>query len=100
MSERKEEDLRKKGRERIKRSQDETVSGKIWKMALPCFDLDAELVTCRRSSGEAEAEREAEVPVIIIVSDAVEDIPVDLDGKSLLEEQKDKHCRVEAVKRS
>ena len=48
-----------------------------------------------------EPEEEAEVPEIIIVSDAVEGTFVNLDGKSLQEEQKGKVPeRVEAVKRS
>ena len=48
-----------------------------------------------------EPEKEAEVPEIIIVSDAVEGTFVNLDGKSLQEEQKGKvQERVEALKRS
>ena len=48
-----------------------------------------------------EPEEEAEVPEIIIVSDAVEGTFVNLDGKRLQEEQKGKVPeRVEAVKRS
>ena len=40
-------------------SQDETSSGKIWKMALPSLDFDAELVLCRCCSREAGAKRES-----------------------------------------
>ena len=48
-----------------------------------------------------EPEGEAKVPEIMVVSDAVEGTFVDLDGKSLREEQKEKAPdRVEAVKRS
>ena len=48
-----------------------------------------------------EPEEEAEVPEIIIVSDAVEGTFVNLDGKSVQEEQKwNVPERVEAVKRS
>ena len=45
MSERKEEEVKERGKKRNKNeSQGETISVKIWKMALP-FDFDAELVT-------------------------------------------------------
>ena len=45
------------------------------------------------AAGRLEPKGEAEVPEIIIVSDAVEGTLVDLDGKSLQEEQKGKHPR-------
>ena len=45
------------------------------------------------SEWRLEPEGEAKVPEIIIVSDAVEGTFVDLDGKSLQEEQKEKHQR-------
>ena len=49
----------------------------------------------RREESEwrLEPEGEAKVPEIIIVSDAMEGTFVDLDGKSLQEEQKEKHQR-------
>ena len=62
-------------------------------MAPPALDFDAESVLCRCCSREAGANREAEVPEIIIVSDAMEGTLVDLDGKSLQEEQKGRHPR-------
>ena len=62
-------------------------------MALLSFDSDAELLLCRYCSREAGAKRESESAEIIIVSDAVEGTFVDLDGKSLREEQKEKHQR-------
>ena len=40
-------------------SQGETISGKIWKMALPFVNTDAELVLCRCCSWEAGAIRES-----------------------------------------
>ena len=52
------------------------------------------------AAGRLEPKGRAEVPEIIIVSDAVEGTFVDLDGKSLREEQKENHQRVETVKRS
>ena len=45
------------------------------------------------AAGRLEPEGEAEGPEIIIVSDAVEGTFVDLDGKSLREEQKENHQR-------
>ena len=45
------------------------------------------------SEWRLEPEGEAEVQEIIIVSDAVESTFVDLDGKSLQEEQKGKYQR-------
>ena len=45
------------------------------------------------AAGRLEPEGEAEVLEIIIVSDAVEGTFVDLDGKSLQEEQKGKYQR-------
>ena len=76
--------------------QGETISGKIWKMALLIlmqnwFCVDA-------AAGRLKPKGKAEVPEIIIVSDTVEGTFVDLDGKSLREKQKEKHQRV--VKRS
>ena len=43
--------------------------------------------------GRQDSEGKAQVPEIIIVSDAVEGTFVDLEGKSLQEEQKDRHQR-------
>ena len=40
-----------------KESQDETISGKIWKMVLPSLDSGAELGLCRCASREAGARR-------------------------------------------
>ena len=45
------------------------------------------------AAGRLEPEGEAEVPEIIIVSDAVEGTFVEMDGKSLQEEQKGKYQR-------
>ena len=67
-------------------------------MAPPSLDFDAESVLCRCCSREAGAKREAEVPEIIFVSDAMEGTLVDLDGKSLQEEQKGRHPRKWEVK--
>ena len=73
MSERQEEDVKGKRQREKQESQGETTFEKIWKMALPSFDSDAELVQYRCCSREAGAkERRAEVPEIIVVSDAVE----------------------------
>ena len=51
-------------------------------MAFPSLDSDAELVLCRRGSSEVKPKGEAEVPEIIIVSDAVEGTFVDLQMPS------------------
>ena len=91
--ERKEEDLEKKGRERNKSFQDETISGKIWKMALPSLDSDAEWFCVDAAAVRLEPQSETEVPEIIIVSDAVESTVVNLHGKSLPEEEKGMHQR-------
>ena len=89
MSEKKEDDVKGEREKDEQESQDETISGKIWKMALPSLDFDAELVVWRCCSREAGAKR----PEITILSDAVEGTFMDLDGKSLQEEQKGKHPR-------
>ena len=49
----------------------------------------------KKENGEwrLEPEGEAEVPEIVIVSDAVEDIPVDLDSESRHEQEEAKHSR-------
>ena len=47
----------RKRQEEEQESQRETISGKIWKMALPSLDFDAELVLCRCCSREADAKR-------------------------------------------
>ena len=47
--EKEEEEVKEKGAKQF--------SVKIWKMALPSFDLDAEVVECRRCSREAGANR-------------------------------------------
>ena len=60
-------------------------------MALPFLDFDEEMVVCRcAAAGRVEPEGEAEVPKIIVVSDAVRSIKVDLDGKGLQEKQMEK----------
>ena len=70
-------------------------------MALRSLDSDAELVQCRCGSKEAGAKRVSGSARNHYVSDAVEGTFVNLDGKSLQEEQKGKVPeRVEAVKRS
>ena len=53
-------------------SQGETTLGKIWKMALPSFDSDAELVLFDAAVERLEPKGKAKVLEIIIVSDAVE----------------------------
>ena len=85
VSERKEEDVKEKGKKRNKIPRAETSSGKVWKMALSSFDFGAELVLCHAAAGRLEPKGEAEVPKIIIVSDAVRGTKVDLDGKGLQE---------------
>ena len=62
-------------------SQGETTSGKIWKMALPSFDSDAELFHVDAAIGRLEPKGKTKVPEIIIVSDAVEGTFVDREWK-------------------
>ena len=57
VSEMKEEEVKEKGKKEKREPQGGTISWKIWVMALLSFDIDADLVECRRCSGEAEAER-------------------------------------------
>ena len=47
--------MKEKGKEEEQESQNETTSGKIWKVALPSLDSEAELVLCRCGSSEAGA---------------------------------------------
>ena len=101
MSERKEEEVKEKGRKRNKSPRAKQFLGRsgrglfrllIWMQFWFCVDAAA---------GRLKPKGEAEVSDIIIVSDAMEGTFVNLDGKSLQKEQKGKAPeRVEAVKRS
>ena len=91
VSERKEEDVNEKGRKRNKSPRAKQLLGRSgrWLFLLVIqnwFCVDAAV-------GRLEPKGKAEVPEIIIVSDAVEGTFLDLDGKSLQEEQKEKHQR-------
>ena len=69
-----------------------TSSSSLLRKEAKGFSVDA-------AAGRPEPKGKREVPEIIIVSDAVEGILVDLDGKSLQEKQKWKASeKVEAVK--
>ena len=92
VSERKKNNGRKKQRGE-QEYQDETISGKICKMAFPLLILMQNSFSVDAAAGRLEPKGKTEVPEFIIVSDAVEGTFVNLDGKSLQEEQKGKYER-------
>ena len=89
MSERKEEDLEKKGRERNKSPRTKQFLGKSGRWLFLLLILMQNWFFVDAAEGRLEPKGEADVPEIIIVSDAVEGTPVDLDGES-------RHEQVEA----
>ena len=101
VSERKEEDLKKNAERgtRVHRTNQFLVRSGRWLFLL--LTLMQNWFCVDAAAGRLEPKGEAEVPEITIVSDAEEGTFVNLDGKSLQEEQKGKAPeKVEAVKRS
>ena len=74
--------------EEEQKSQSETSFGRRWLFLL--LILVQNWVCIDAAAGRLEPEGEAEVPKIIVVSDVVRGTKVDLDGKSLQEEQIEK----------
>ena len=93
MSERKEEDVKEKGRKRNKSPRAKPFPGRSGRWLFLLLILMQNWFCVDAAVERLEPKGEAEVPGIIIVSDAVEGTFVDLGGKSLQEEQKEKHPR-------
>ena len=87
VSERKEEDVKEKGRKRNKNPWAKQVLGKSGRWLFLLSILLQNWLCIDAAAGRLEPKGEAEVPKIIIMSDAVRGITVDLDGRSLQEEQ-------------
>ena len=88
MSERKEEDLEKK-----KSRESNKAVGRSGRCFFFLLILRQNWFCVDEAVARLETQGEAEVRELIIVSDAVEGTPVDLDGESLQEEQKGKYKR-------
>ena len=82
VSERKEE-VEETGRKRNKSLRAKQVLGKSGRWLFLLLILGQNWLCIDAAAGRLEPEGEAEVPKIIIVSDAVRGINVDLDGKGL-----------------
>ena len=93
MSERKEKDWRKKGRERNKSPRTKQFLGRSGRWLFFLLILMQNWLCVDAAVGRLEPKGKAEVREIIVVPDALEGTFVDLDGKSLQEEQKEKHQR-------
>ena len=100
VSERKQEDAKEKGRKRSKSPRAKLLLGRSGRWLFLLLILMQNWFCIDAAIGRLQPKGKAKVPEIIIVSDAMEGTFVDLDGKSLREEQKEKYQRVEAVKRS
>ena len=94
MSERKEEDVKEKGRERNKSPRAKHFLGRSGRWLFLLLILLQNLFCINAATRRLESEGAAEVLEIIIVSDAVEGTFVDLDGEGKAPE------KMEAVKRS
>ena len=93
--------MKKKGRERNKSPRTKQFLGRSGRWVLLLLILMQIWFSVDAAARRLEPKGEAEVPQIIIVSDAVEGTFVNLDGKSLQEGAEGKVPeRVEAVKRS
>ena len=90
VSERKEENVKEKGRKRNKSPRVEQVFGRSGRWLLLLLILVQNWVCIDAAAGRLEPAREAEVPKIFIVSDAVRGTEVDLGGKSFQEKQMEK----------
>ena len=92
MSERKEEDL-EKGKKRDTSPRAKQFLGRSGRWLFLLLTLMQNWFCVDAAAGRLEPKGRAEVPEIMCVSDAVEGTFVDLDGRSLQEEQKGKHPR-------
>ena len=88
MSERKEADVKEKGRKRSKSPRAKQFLGRYGRWLFLLLILVQNWFCVDAAAGRLEPEGEAEVPENIIESDAVRGTEVDLDGESLQEEQK------------
>ena len=93
MSERKEGDVVEKGRKRNNSPRAKQVLGKSGRWLFLLMIFGQNLFCVDAAAGRLEPKGEAEVPEIIVVSDAVEGTFVNLDGKSLQVKQMEKHQR-------
>ena len=93
VSERKEENVKEKGRKRNKSPRAKQFLGRSGRWLFLLLVLMQNWFCIDAAVGRLKPKRKAEVPEIIVVPDAVEGTFVDLDGKSLQEEQKEKHQR-------
>ena len=91
--ERNEEDVKEEGRKRSKNPRAKLLLGGSGRWLFFLLILMQNCFCVDTAAGRLEPKGKAKVPEIIIVSDAVEGTFVDLDGKSLREEQKEKHQR-------
>ena len=98
MSERKEEDVKEKGRKRNKSPRAKQFQERSGRWLFLLLILMQNWFCVDAAAGTLEPKGEAEVPEIIIVSDAVEGTFVNLDGESFQKEQKEKYERVKADK--
>ena len=85
--------MKKKGRERNKSPRTKQFLGRCGRWLFVLLVLTQSWFSVGAAARRLEPKCEAEVPEIIIVSDAVEGTFVNLDGKSLQEEQKGKYQR-------
>ena len=97
MSERNEEDVKEKDRKRNKSPRAKQFQGRSGRWLFLLLILMQNWF-CVDAAATFKPKGEAEVPEIIIVSDAVEGTFVNLDGESLQKEQKEKYERVKADK--
>ena len=98
VSERKEEDVEETGRKRNKSLRAKQVLGKSGRWLFLLLILGQNWLCIDAAAGRLEPEGEAEVPKIIIVSDAVRGINVDLDGKGLQVKHRKASEKVETKK--
>ena len=89
VSDRKEEDVKEKGRKRNKSPRAKQFLGRSGRWLFLLLILVQNWLCIDAAAGRLEPEGEA-VPKITIVSDAVRGTKVDLDGKSLQERQMEK----------
>ena len=93
VSERKEEEVKDIGRKRNKSPRATQFLGKSGRWLFHLLILMQNWFCVDAAAGRLQPKGEAKVPEVIIVSDAVEGTFVDLDGRSLHEEQKGKQPR-------
>ena len=93
MSERKEEKVKEKGKKRDNSPRAKQLLGRSGRRLSLLLILMQDWFCIDAAVEKLEPQGKAKVREVIIVSDAVEGTFVDLDGKSLREEQKEKHQR-------